>query len=109
MQHKDQWASTAFKEWTEQRNKRSPSDECPANILETMDVQCLSKWLSLFTIEMRKKDGQKYPPASIHLLCGLQRIMCRNNGQLFDIDKTFGFELVMLLTLHNVLGNKGTN
>ena len=37
-------------------------------------------------IEVRKKDRSKYPPASIHLLlCGLQRIMRRNNRCPFDI------------------------
>ena len=30
---------------------------------------------SLFTTEVRKKDGSEYPPATVHmLLCGLQRI-----------------------------------
>ena len=42
--------------------------------------------LSLFTIEVQKKDGSKYPPASIYLLlCGLQRVMRRNNRCPFDI------------------------
>ena len=54
------------------RNKHSQGDQCSKDILETEDAKCLSKWLSLFTIEVRKKDGSKYLPASIHLLlCGL--------------------------------------
>ena len=41
---------------------------------------------SLFTIEVQKKDGSNYPPASIHLLlCGLQRIMRHNNCCPFNI------------------------
>ena len=56
------------------------------NILETEDTESLAKWLSLFVIKLRKKDGSKYPPASIHLiLCGLQRIMRRNDNNSFDI------------------------
>ena len=85
-QKNDQWALTAFMDWMEQRNKRSLHDQCPKNVLETEDARCLSKWLSLFIIEVRKKDGGKYPPATIHLLlCGLQRIMRRENRQPFDI------------------------
>ena len=54
--------------------------------METEHAESLAKWLSLFTIELRKKDGSKYPPATIHLiLCGLQRIMRRNNSHPFDI------------------------
>jgi len=71
----------------EQRNKHSlERDHCPKSILETEDAHCLAKWLSLFTIEVRKKDSTKYPPASIHLLlCGLQHIMRHNNRQPFNI------------------------
>ena len=53
---------------------------------ETENTESLAKWLSLFTIEVRKKDGERYPPATIHmLLCALQRIMRRCNKQPFDI------------------------
>ena len=39
-----------------------------------------------FTIEVRRKDGSEYPPATIHmLLCGLQRIMRRESEQPFEI------------------------
>ena len=48
----------------------------------------MSKWLSLFVLEVRKSDGSKYSPQSIHLiLCGLQRYMRRTNAtpvSLFD-------------------------
>ena len=56
------------------------------DILETEDAESLAKWLSLFVIEFRKKDGSKYPPASIHpILCGLQHIIWQNNSHPFDI------------------------
>ena len=46
----------------------------------------MDKRLSPFTIEVRRKDGSEYPPATIHmLLCGLQRIMQRESEQLFEI------------------------
>ena len=75
-QKNDQWALRALTEWITERNKRC-SDKCPMDILHTEDAESLAKWLSLFTIELRKKDGSKYPPATIHLiLCALQRILC---------------------------------
>ena len=74
-QKNDQWALRALTEWITERNKRC-SDKCPMDILHTEDAESLAKWLSLFTIELRKKDGSKYPLATIHLiLCALQRIM----------------------------------
>ena len=37
-------------------------------------------------MEVRKVDGTRYPPASIHLLlCGLQRYMCRTNDSFVTI------------------------
>ena len=29
----------------------------------------LSKYLSLFVVEARKKNGEKYPPATLHQIC----------------------------------------
>ena len=84
-QKNEQWALRAFNEWIQERNKRC-EDKCPESILETENAESLAKWLSLFTIEVRKKDGERYPPATIHmLLCALQRIMRRYNKQAFDI------------------------
>ena len=84
-QKNDQWALRALTEWITERNKRC-SDKCPMDILHTEDTERLAKWLSLFTIELRKKDGSKYPPATIHLiLCALQRVMRQTNRHPFDI------------------------
>ena len=84
----DTWALNTLKEWLQQRNSSSSASEeaCPEDILSSNDPSLLDKWLSLFTIEVRRKDGTEYPPATIHmLLCGLQRIMRRNNEQPFNI------------------------
>ena len=84
-QKSDEWARRALNEWITERNKCC-GKKCPRDILETKHAESFAKWLSLFTIELRKKDGSKYPPATIHLiLCGLQRIMCHNNSHPFDI------------------------
>ena len=45
-------------------------------------------WINgfLFSIEVRRKDGSEYPPATVHmLLCGLQRIMRRESEHPFEI------------------------
>ena len=81
----DPWALRAVTEWITERNKCC-SDKCPMDILHTEDAERLAKWLSLFTIELRKKDGSKYPPATTHLiLCALQHVMRQTNRHLFDI------------------------
>lgn len=52
-------------------------------MLEREDAELLNRWLSLFVLEVRKTDGTKYPPQSIHLiLCGLQRYMQHKNNTL---------------------------
>ena len=84
-QKNDEWSLRTFNEWIKERNTQC-DEKCPENILQTEDAEILAKWLSLFTIEVRKKDGSRYPPATIHmLLCGLQRTMRRCNKQPFDI------------------------
>ena len=63
----DRWSERSFNDWITERNEQC-DDQCPVNILETEDAECLAKWLSLFVIEIRKKDGSCYPPATM-LLC----------------------------------------
>lgn len=107
-QKNDGWALRVFEEWISERNERCDDEKCPEDVLETEDANCLSKWLSLFTIEARKKDGSKYPPGTLHmLLCGLQRIMRRRNSHPFDIfskkDARFrGFQSTMELVFQNL-------
>ena len=85
-QTSNKWSLTTFREWMAQRNERCGEDPCPENILETQDAHSLAKWLSLYTIEVRKKDGSKYPASTIYLLlCGLQRVMRLTNTEPFDI------------------------
>ena len=85
----DVWASNVFQDWVKERNVRFPdstNDQCPENILETSDAEQLARYLSWFVIEVRKRNGSRYPPSTIHLiLCGLQRIMRLKNAAPFDI------------------------
>ena len=90
-QKNDSWAMSTLTEWMTQRNNRcSDSEEkCPENLLETDNAESLSRWLSLFIIEVRKQNGNKYPPSSLYsLLCSFQRIMKRYNPKAFSIFET---------------------
>ena len=72
----DRWALGVCRAWITERNRRCV-EKCPDNLLEQDDTnaELMSKWLSLFVLEVRKSDGSKYPPQSIHLiLCGLQAL-----------------------------------
>ena len=77
------WAVNVWKAWAKQR-KCIEDDEKKYllydNILD-MSVESLSFWLSKFVIEVRKENGEEYPPDSIYsICCGLQRHL-RTNGR----------------------------
>lgn len=72
------WCISTFEAWREGRNARfpMPNDQVPVNLLEAKDITALSKWLSYFVAEVRKKDGTAYPPKTVYLLLtGLLRHM----------------------------------
>ena len=70
------WAIKTFELWSEERNKSRPQDPVPADMLTCNDPVLLSRHLSRFAVEVRKGNGDYYPPATIHqLLCGLLRHM----------------------------------
>ena len=58
----DLWAFRAFDEWVSERNAVcKEEDRCPADVLKMSDAELLGKWLSLFVMEVREKDGSKVP------------------------------------------------
>ena len=56
-----------WKEWVSYRKAKNPQD-FPSYLL-TMQPEELNKWLSCFVLEARRKDGNVYPPNSLHQLC----------------------------------------
>ena len=73
-------ALRAFQKWVKERNAACSKED----VLKSNNAEILAKWLSLFVLEVRRKDSGKYPLATIHmLLCGLQRIMRRSNANPF--------------------------
>ena len=76
----NEWAVRNFSEWAEWRCKSYPDHPIPENILTCADASTLNKWLSLYIIETRKRDGQRYPSSTLNLLlCGLKRYMKKIN------------------------------
>ena len=59
------WALKCFNEWRYARNEKS-SEKCPDDLLEAQCPEALDRWLSTFIAEVRRVDGDQYPPRTIH-------------------------------------------
>lgn len=103
------WAVNVLQEWREKRNKASPDDLIPYDLLERRyeldkgSVEPLVRWLSLFLVEARSRDGKPYTPLSLQgLLFGLLRYMRQHNPYAPNfMDK----KDVRFRDLHTVLDN----
>ncbi len=74
------WSLRVLEQWKAARNKQYPNETVPEDLLESSDPQFLNTHLSRFAVELRKVNGDKYPPSTIHqLLCGLLRHMRNSN------------------------------
>ena len=65
------WSMKVFQEW---KYSRSTDDdgECPSDLFEVGDADNLNFWVPQFINEVRRADGDPYPPRTIHqLLAGL--------------------------------------
>ena len=73
----DKWAVTNFLAWQTSQNDKFDGDQAKqVPLLESSDSSLLSKWLSLYCAETRKKDGGPYPPKTVYaLLTGTLRHM----------------------------------
>ena len=67
------WCVRTFNSWLEQRNHQTadnPGSAIPADIIQTHDVDAVSRAMYLFVLEARKADRQCYPSATIRsILC----------------------------------------
>ena len=67
------WAVNIWKEWTTHRRTVCHPLDCPPHILLCQPEE-LNQWLSKFVLEIRRKDGQQYPPQTLYAICcGLLR------------------------------------
>ena len=75
-EYSSHWAEKNFLSWAENRNKKMPNDPVPMNLLQSHDPGLVCKHSCCFAMEIRKEDGELYPPATIRsLLCGLNRTL----------------------------------
>jgi len=77
--------------WMTEHNRSHPDDPILNDLFTCsgMDASVLYKWLCCLLQEMRKENGDGYPPTTLHqLLAVFQRIL-RDNKILYNIfDKT---------------------
>lgn len=76
------WATTNLRAWLDDYNARNPEQKCPDEILTPeCSSEVLNKWLYVYIVEIRSKDGSRYPPRTIYaLLCGILREMRAANA-----------------------------
>ena len=67
------WAVNVYLAWEAERNAEH-QEQVPKDLLHGKNLQELAKWWGRFAVEVRKEDGNHYPPKTLQLLlCGLQR------------------------------------
>jgi len=69
------WAVKNFSDWRIEYNNCHAENPCPEGVLLVDDASVLASWLPKYVLATRKRDGEKYPPKTYLLLCGLQRYM----------------------------------
>ncbi len=61
------WVLTTFNTWRESHNLHS-SVKCPTDIFDRQDSATLNYWLKIFAVEVRKVNGEQYPPKTLYLM-----------------------------------------
>ena len=89
-----EWAVNLWKEWALSREKIcSDPAEIPPFIL-LCSIEGLSLWVCKFILEIRRKDGQCYPPNTLYgIVCGLMRKL-RNVDASIDFFKDARFSSI---------------
>ena len=76
---KTSWTLNNFQQLMSNMNMCNPANPI-RDIFTCSDPQTLNSTLSKFIVEIRKSNGQLYPPQTLHqLLCGVLRHVCSKN------------------------------
>ena len=63
------WAVNVWKAWSTHRRSTN-SLRCPSHLLIMANNKWeLNYWMTRFVMEVRRKDGQEYPPNTLHQIC----------------------------------------
>ena len=78
-QRNTEWALNNFRAWIEHYNQQS-KEPCRSDVLESGSAEELNKFLSLYVVGTRQKDGKPYSPRTINsLLTTLLRYVREKN------------------------------
>jgi hypothetical protein len=84
MQQCNTWALGVFKSWADSRNQETPVDapKCATDLLQAQHpLAKVDLWLALFVLEVRRVDGEYYPPSTLqNILTALFRVYKGNLG-----------------------------
>ena len=71
-----------FQDWKSAISQKVEEEQCPGDLLGHPDPVQINFWLSKFVMEVRKQNGQVYPPHLIQLVVStLQRKMLHKNPE----------------------------
>ena len=71
--------------WSKHRCETSEAHIPPPT---EMDAHSIQHWMTRFILEVRKKNGDKYPPNTLHhLVCGIMRFLRQNGNPQLDFFK----------------------
>ncbi len=83
---RNKWSLNLYKEWQNQRNKHllpgeSYTDELKIQFRDIKRTEAIDYWVSKFILEVRKRDGTRYPRDSlVSIIAGLNANIKENIG-----------------------------
>ena len=81
------YCDSIWNEWRHRRNSFTATEVVPQH-LPNIDADTLQYWMSRFVLEARKKDGNEYPPNTLHhICCGIMRHLRQIGQPSLDIFK----------------------
>ena len=75
-----QWGMRVWSEWASNRDPKEEGSRSPVTTpLLEMSPEDLAYWMGKFVLEVRKKDGNEYPPKTVYaLVCCFKRFFEQN-------------------------------
>ncbi|MCG8625945.1 MAG: hypothetical protein MJE68_28605 [Proteobacteria bacterium] len=62
------WAVNIWKQWSSHRPVCTSCNDWPTHLFNTQPTE-LNYWLSKFVLEIRKANGEQYPPDALYSVC----------------------------------------
>ena len=96
------WAMRVFKAWVTKRNKLSPDDLLPEDMLEVKYlVEIQDKSLAAFILEARHADGKPYPGTTLkNIAAALFHVMKQNLAAVNVLRRQLQKSIFHVITMH---------